>query len=68
MSGWMDYFRRGGSRYTALATNETSGQGHAEDPDPERQTGHYERTRRALRATGVALVLLTVGSLAVAFL
>jgi hypothetical protein len=75
MSGWMDYFSRRRSRYTALPTNEAPAPDSlaalaSQTPDDRPQVdlgGQYERTRRALRATAVGLMLLTVGALAVAY-
>ena len=72
MSGWMDYFARRRSRYTALLTNEVPGPDSVAAPASQSTADQivgdrYERTRLALRATAVGLMLLTVGALAVAY-
>jgi hypothetical protein len=72
MSGWMAYFQRGRSRYAPLPTNDAP-DGHATEPatapgpaDPV-QADPNQRTRRALRATAVGLMLVMLGAVVVAF-
>ncbi len=72
MSGWLRYFSKDRSRYTAVPTNEvpsldsradSTGQNPADQPQDDR----HARTRRALRVTAVGLMLVMAGSLVVAY-
>ena len=78
MSSWMDYFRRGGSRYAPLPANDSMEE-IAPGPVPNqavaksqsRGGSQLERARRARRLAGftaVTLMAAMVGYLAVVFL
>ncbi|KAK4157305.1 histidine phosphatase superfamily [Chaetomidium leptoderma] len=77
MASLMDYFRRGGPQYTPLSTDEVPNGAldDASDGPPTHQgpahqqqaVDRRQRTRRIVKVTAVALMLVMVGYLAVAF-
>jgi hypothetical protein len=69
----MDYFRRGGSRYSRLPTNDATSElpesaAHGQAVPDHRAHSRHERSRRAFKVAALALMLLMAGFLAVTFL